>query len=181
MKTTNKVQIELRDIDSVQPYEKNPRRNEETVQALERSIKIYGFNQPILIDTEGVIIKGHSRWRAAKNLGMEQIPVIVSTREDSANRADRILDNKIHELSQWNEELLHQELRDTSEEINAVLGSMDLEYAVQNAEKSISSDAVEKARSRLRKPQKDLHFIWVFCECGGEILVSREELEAING
>lgn len=68
-----------------------------------------GFNQPILIDKNSVIVKGHARYTAAIRLGMTEVPCVATEADDEAIRLDRITDNKISELSEWNqEELLHE-------------------------------------------------------------------------
>lgn len=61
--------IELRDIDSITPYDKNPRLNDVAVQAVARSLKAFSFRQPIVVDKDNVIVVGHTRWKAAKHLG----------------------------------------------------------------------------------------------------------------
>ena len=58
------MQVELRSIDAVRPYEKNPRVNDQAVDALAASLKAFGFRQPIVVDADGIIIVGHTRWKA---------------------------------------------------------------------------------------------------------------------
>ncbi len=107
METVNK--IEMRKISEVKPYVRNPRKNDKTVELLCEIIPKVGFNQPILVDKNGVIVKGHARYTAAIRLGMEEVPVVVTYADDEAIRLDRISDNKISEFSEWNqEELLHE-------------------------------------------------------------------------
>ena len=105
------MQIEFRKLDEVKPYEKNPRVNDDAVEAVAKSIKEFGFRQPIVVDADSVIVCGHSRWKAAKKLGLEQVPVHVA-RELTAEqiKAFRIADNKTSDLSDWNYELLPLEL-----------------------------------------------------------------------
>lgn len=101
--------IEMRPINTVKPYVRNPRRNDKTVDLLCKIIPKVGFNVPILIDEKGVIIKGHARFKAAIKLGMTEVPCIISHADPEAIKADRIADNKISEFSEWiNEELLHE-------------------------------------------------------------------------
>jgi site-specific DNA-methyltransferase (adenine-specific) len=64
------MQIEMRPIDSIRPYDKNPRVNDAAVDAVAASISEFGFRQPIVVDEEGVIIVGHTRYKAALKLGM---------------------------------------------------------------------------------------------------------------
>ena len=96
-------------IDKIIPYEKNPRRNSKTVELLVKSLPETGFNQPLVIDQNNVIVKGHARYYAAIKLGMTELPCIISDADPEAIKADRIADNKVHEFSKWiNEELNHE-------------------------------------------------------------------------
>ena len=105
------MQIEQRKTDDIRPYEKNPRQNDEAVEAVARSIREYGFRQPIVVDADGVIIVGHTRWKAARKLGLAEVPVHVATDLTPAQlKAYRIADNKVAELATWDLELLPVEL-----------------------------------------------------------------------
>lgn len=105
------IQIFLERTQDVQPYEQNPRINDAAVDAVVASIKEFGFRQPIVVDQQRVIIVGHTRWKAAQKLGLEQVPVHVA--EDLTPeqiRAYRIADNQTNELSDWDYDLLPLEL-----------------------------------------------------------------------
>ena len=105
------MNIELRPLANIKPYEKNPRINNAAVEAVARSIRDFGFRQPIVIDGDGVIVVGHTRWKAAKKLGLDKVPVHVArelTPEQA--RAYRIADNKTGDLATWDLELLPDEL-----------------------------------------------------------------------
>jgi len=107
------MQIELRDIDGVRPYEGNPRINDQAVDAVAASLREFGFRQPIVVDEDGVIIVGHTRWKAAKKLGLAKVPVHVA-RDLSAEqvKAYRIADNQTASIAEWDYELLPIELKD---------------------------------------------------------------------
>lgn len=95
------------------PYEKNPRKNEEAVPYVAESIKRFGFKVPIIIDANNVIVCGHTRLRAAKSLGLKQVPCIVADDlTDEQIAAFRLADNRVSEFSKWDEELLAYELAD---------------------------------------------------------------------
>ncbi|MEX2387543.1 MAG: DNA modification methylase [Phycisphaeraceae bacterium] len=105
------MKIQTRRIAEITPYEQNPRQNDEAVDAVARSLEQFGFRQPIVVDEAGVIIVGHTRYKAAQKLGLEQVPVHVAkdlTPEQA--RAYRIADNKTADFAQWDMELLPIEL-----------------------------------------------------------------------
>lgn len=92
-------QVVYQDISQIRPYENNPRNNEAAVGPVAQSIKEFGFRVPILIDGKGTIIAGHTRYEAAKRLGMDKVPCIrVDDLTDAQIKAYRIADNKVTEL-----------------------------------------------------------------------------------
>lgn len=98
-------------LSDIKPYPGNPRINDQAVDAMDRSIQEFGFRQPIVVDTGGVIIIGHTRYKAALKLGPETVPVHMATNLSPEQiRAYRIADNRTSELSDWNYELLPIEL-----------------------------------------------------------------------
>ena len=105
------MNIELRPTESIRPYDKNPRNNDPAVDAVARSITEYGFRQPIVVDDDGVIIVGHTRWKAAKKLGLATVPVhVASGLSPEKARAYRLADNRTNEIAEWDFELLPVEL-----------------------------------------------------------------------
>ena len=105
------MKIELRPLAGIKPYEKNPRVNDQAIDAVAESIRRFGFRQPIVVDSDGVIIVGHSRLKAAQKLGLDKVPVHVARDLTAAQiRAYRIADNKTAELAEWNMDLLSMEL-----------------------------------------------------------------------
>jgi len=105
------MKIELRNVTDVRPYDNNPRVNDEGVDALAASIREFGFRQPIVVDDDSVIIVGHTRWKAAQKLGLEQVPVHVAAGlTPDQVRAYRIADNQTSSLSDWDFELLPAEI-----------------------------------------------------------------------
>lgn len=102
-----------RDIGSIRPYGNNPRNNDNAVGAVANSIKEFGFQQPIVIDKDGVIIVGHTRFKAAKDLGLSEVPVVIADGlTEEQVKAYRLADNKTNELASWDFELLDRELED---------------------------------------------------------------------
>ena len=105
------MQIIEKSINEIKPYEKNPRKNDEAVQYVANSIKEFGFKVPIVIDKNGVIVAGHTRYKAAQELGLEKLPCIIA--DDLAEeqiKAFRLADNKVGELAEWDFDLLDKEL-----------------------------------------------------------------------
>ena len=89
-------------ITDVKPYENNPRINDGAVEATANSIKEFGFQQPIVVDKDNVIIVGHTRLSAAKTLGLDEVPVVVAKNlTDEQAKAYRLADNKVGEFSIW--------------------------------------------------------------------------------
>ncbi|NQT21120.1 MAG: ParB N-terminal domain-containing protein [Planctomycetes bacterium] len=107
----NTFRVQLRSIDSIKPYDRNPRINDKAVDAVAASLREFGFRQPIVVDADGVIVAGHTRWKAAKQLGLAKAPVHVATDLTPEQiRAYRIADNKTGERATWDFEILPIEL-----------------------------------------------------------------------
>lgn len=105
------MQTVMRPIDSIVPYAANPRKNDHAVAAVAESIRRFGFQQPIVVDAAGIIIVGHTRYKAAKLLEMTEVPVIVADKLTPEQvKSYRIADNKLHELSDWDFKTLQSEL-----------------------------------------------------------------------
>ena len=128
------MKVEEWPIEKVKPYEKNPRNNDSAVDATAASIKEFGWQQPIVVDTDGVIIVGHTRLKAAKKLNLEQVPVTVAENlTDEQVKAYRLADNKTSELADWDFGLLDDEL--------AGIEDLDMsEFGFSDAELSAAMD-----------------------------------------
>lgn len=100
-------------LSDIKPYENNPRLNDKAVDKVAASIKNFGFQAPIIVDKNHVIIAGHTRYKAAKKLGLKDVPVIVAENlSDEQVKAYRLADNKTGEFAEWDDELLAGELED---------------------------------------------------------------------
>ena len=96
-----------RNVDELKPYDNNPRSNGPAVEKVAASIKSFGFKVPIVIDKDGVIVAGHTRLMAAKELGLKKVPCIVADDLTEAQvKAFRLADNKVSEFSGWDFEKL---------------------------------------------------------------------------
>lgn len=105
------MEIINRKVSELIPYDRNPRKNNEAVKYVKASIEQFGFKVPIVIDADGVIVAGHTRVKAAKELGMKEVPCIVA---DDLNeeqiKAFRLADNKTAERADWDYGALQFEL-----------------------------------------------------------------------
>ena len=107
------MKIETIPISEIIPYSKNPRKNEGAVDVVAKSIKEFGFKNPIILDKNNEIIAGHTRLKAAKKLALQEVPVIWADDLTSEQvKAFRIMDNKSSEFAEWDMELLKTEFQD---------------------------------------------------------------------
>lgn len=96
------IRIEEWPVERLRPYENNPRKNDDAVGAVTASIREFGFKVPIIVDRDGEIVAGHTRLKAAKQLGLATVPVVVADDlTPDQVRAFRLADNKTSELAEW--------------------------------------------------------------------------------
>jgi DNA modification methylase len=113
------LSVRLRRTDSIRPYKNNPRVNDQAVDAVAASIQEFGFRQPIVVDGKGVIVIGHTRWKAAQKLGLAKVPVhVASDLTKKQARAYRIADKKTAELADWDLGLLAAEFADLGDGVD---------------------------------------------------------------
>lgn len=126
------MQVEYLPINQIKPYERNARRHQEKdVAAIKASIEAFGFNDPIGIwSDENVIVEGHGRLEAAKELGMTEVPCIrFDNLTDAQRRAYALAHNKTAELSAWDDELLELELDELAELDDIVMSDYGFELS----------------------------------------------------
>lgn len=155
---TNDPRIELREVEKIIPYAANPRViSPEAVAGVAGSIKMFGFNSPILVDKEGVIINGHTRFKAALSLGLKRVPIICADHlTDQEARAYRLVDNRVSEFSDWDKDLLQIEI-DACDDLDlsyAALGDIVLEDEQLQPIESVKG---------WPEPRQDNYFIMVEC------------------
>ena len=113
------MDIKMMRVADIIPYGKNPRKNDSAVDAVAASIKAFGFKVPVVIDAAGVIVAGHTRVKAAKRLGIEEVPCVVADDLSPEQiKAFRLADNKVSELAEWDDDLLALELFDLDFDMN---------------------------------------------------------------
>lgn len=109
------MQIEMKSVNELVPYENNPRNNESAVDAVAESIREFGFKQPIVVDANNIVIAGHTRLKASKKLGLKEVPCIIADDlTEEQIKAFRLVDNKTGELAEWDFEALSAELEELS-------------------------------------------------------------------
>lgn len=131
------------------PYENNPRNNDEAVEPVANSISEFGFKVPIVATSDGEIINGHTRWKAAKKLKLKTVPVIIADDlTEEQVRAFRLADNKVAEIAQWDIELLLSEIESVDNLDMTLFGFTDSDYTLDDFEDEetdtdISEDEIE--------------------------------------
>lgn len=115
-------------LSEIRPYEKNPRIiPQAAVDAVARSIQAFGFRAPIVVDAEGVILAGHTRYKAAQQLGLDTVPVVWQSDITGIQaRGYRIADNKVAEIATWDRDALDDEVRELAEIADADLDALGL-------------------------------------------------------
>lgn len=117
------------------PYENNPRNNDEAVEPVANSISEFGFKVPIVATSDGEIINGHTRWKAAKKLKLKTVPVIIADDlTEEQVRAFRLADNKVAEIAQWDIELLLSEIESVDNLDMTLFGFTDSDYTLDDFE-----------------------------------------------
>ncbi|GHS90852.1 methyltransferase [Synergistales bacterium] len=142
-----KMNVENIELSKLKPYENNARtHSKKQIEALSRSIEEFGFTLPVLIDNSDGIIAGHARFEAAIQIGMSTVPCIRLANFTEAQRAAYVVaDNKLAEMSEWNEELLRSELKTLKDEFGfelATLGFSDKEIDALSLDGNFERDAL---------------------------------------
>lgn len=147
------MEIVYKNTEDLQAYENNPRKNDKAVDAVVESIRNFGFKIPVVIDANDVIVCGHTRIKAAKKMGLEQVPCVIADDLDEEKiRAFRLVDNKTAELAEWDPELLMEEL--------AAITDLDMtQFGFEDPEE-LNPDSVEdddfdegKALDEIKEPK----------------------------
>ena len=169
-----KGKIEDVDLDLIKPYFRNPRVPNESPHVVAESIKRYGFNVPIVVDQKNVIICGHTRYRAARILGLKKAPVIKVDLNEKLVRQYRIADNKSSEMARWDTKALKAELE--------VMGKIN---EVRELFGTPEWDALLKIEPEAPKPKEQLPAEYtenfdVMCpNCGQQNHFTKAELAAL--
>lgn len=134
------MKVEYVAIEKLKPYGNNPRLNDTAMVAVRNSIKEFGFRVPMVIDKNGVIVAGHTRYKAAKSLGMKKVPcVIADDLTEDQIKAFRIADNSAGSVAEWDDDLLSLELSDLND-FNMEDFGLDMSEDDSSGEKAEESD-----------------------------------------
>ena len=153
-------------IDEIKPYWRNPRRiPQEAIDAVKESLERYGYQQPIVVDADNVIIVGHTRHLAMTELGVEQVEVYRANLPEEKAKEFRLVDNRIGELGQWDHSALVIELREMEEGLlSRFFPEIDLEVAMIKDEQVTAAD-VEKATQKALSVKEKATLITTKIEC----------------
>lgn len=143
------MQIQQINISELTPYDKNPRLNDAAVPKVAESISKFGFKVPLVIDSNNVIVAGHTRFKAALQLGLDSVPCIVADDLSPAQiQAFRLADNKVAEFSEWDFTALHEELE--------ALADMDMQdFGFMSVDEIDWAGVPELDESTYDEPKKD--------------------------
>lgn len=145
------MEIIYKKLDEIRPYANNPRNNDNAVDAVAASIREYGFKQPIVIDVNGEIVAGHTRLKAAKKLGLKEVPCILAddlTPEQV--KAYRLADNKVAEFASWNFEILDSELSEIIDIDMSAFGFVESEIDEDIIDEFFESDIGDNAERKTK-------------------------------
>lgn len=136
------MEIKTLKLKDLKPYEKNPRHNEDAVELVANSIKEFGFKVPIVIDRNNVIVCGHTRYMACKQLKIKEVPCVVADDlTDNQIKAFRLADNKVAEKAEWDYDLLNTELDDI---VNIDMEDFGFEFIDEEYEKQVNAEETQR-------------------------------------
>ncbi len=150
------MEVRNMNIDDIKPYDNNPRDNDNAVESTANSIKEFGWQQPIVVDKDMVIIVGHTRYKAAKKLGYKEVPVVVASNLNKEQvRAYRLADNKTGELANWVYGDLMSEIQEIQDLDLTDFGFNDSDLDISDKwEDNVSLDDYEEPDTSNFEPKK---------------------------
>lgn len=157
-------------ISDIKPYPNNPRKNDDAVTATANSIKEFGWQQPIIVDKDNIIIAGHTRYKAAKQLNMDKVPVVVAKNLSKEQvKAYRLADNKTGEIADWDSEFLEDEL--------ANIIDFDMEdFGFEQIKNNVNIDDIFFDDEEQQKKDNALYLKWE----NKKVVVSQDTLIFLN-
>lgn len=156
------MEIIEKKVEDLIPYENNPRKNDSAVQFVANSIKEFGFKVPVVIDKGNTIVCGHTRLKAAQQLGLETVPcVIADDLSEEQIKAFRLADNKTSEFASWDFEKLELEMQ----EIEAGLANLNMEDFGFGSSGINSAEIDDLFDEESQRPKKEVTPAVVHCKC----------------
>lgn len=149
-------------IEEIKPYDQNPRIiSTDATSAVAASIEEFGFLNPIVIDQNNVILAGHNRYRAAKQIGLKTVPTLKTTISELKAKGYRIASNRTGEISQWDRDLLDEELAGIMRDCEGLIGSMgvsdwEIKRAMTVAERASDEITTKKTKPAASIPAKPI-------------------------
>lgn len=175
------MDVIMKKVQDIRPYENNPRKNDDAVKYVAESIRQFGFKVPIVIDKEGVIVAGHTRYKASLKLGLEEVPCIIAddlTPEQV--KAFRLADNKTAEKSEWDFEKLESELESI---FNFDMSDFGFDLDIEDDSEEVKDDEfdVDKELDNIQEPTVKRGEVWKlgdhYLMCGDA--TSKEDVEKL--
>lgn len=153
MSITEKTELRTLRVEEIVPYDKNPRRiPQSAVDGVADSIKRYGYQQPIVVDKDLVVIVGHTRLKAIQKLGYTEVQVYVADLPKDKADEYRLVDNRVGEMTSWDHETLVAELREfESDLLERYFPNVDLEIGQIESALKVTQKDVDNAAESIQK------------------------------
>jgi ferredoxin-thioredoxin reductase catalytic subunit len=158
-------------LDKITPYENNARVNDKSVEALVKILPRTGFNVPLVLDMQSVIVKGHSRYEALKKLGYSEAPCIMIDGTEDEIREERLIDNKMSDLSEYDDEKLLYELKEMSFDFSGIGLELPEIKETKMGIRDINQRDMDRAEERMgnvASSQELAKLKEIICPCCGE-------------
>jgi site-specific DNA-methyltransferase (adenine-specific) len=172
-------------INAITPYDKNPRKNRDAIGPVAESIKQFGFQVPIIVDKNKIIIAGHTRYQAAKKLGLTEVPCVIADElTPDQVKAFRIADNKVAEIATWDESLLAEQLEELKDLFQCDKLGLDLdEYLPYNDVKEDDFDVAGELENIVIPNAKpgDIYELGRHRLMCGDSTIAEQVAELMNG
>ena len=167
------MKVQTIKITDIKPYWRNPRNNDSAVEAVKQSISSYGFNSPLILDTEKVIIAGHTRYKALLQLEHKAVPCVVLDIDKAKAKEYRIADNKTSEFAIWDMEKLIPELRElNNEDFQTFFPDLDLDSLLKETGGAVDftdptteniNELNDKMNNKFDEDDKNVGYVEIMC------------------
>ena len=187
-----KLRIEYVPVDRIRPYENNPRLNEDAIPLVRKSIEEFGSQVPLVLDKDLVVVTGHTRLAAAKEIGMDTVPCIIASELSPEQvKAFRLADNKVSETAGWDFEMLQTELGDLADfgfdmedfgfiDYDAIDDMPVAPDDARSQERETQVEYVEDAGQGIPIPGQRQLTVTVFCDDDDQYVALRDMLDTMG-